>query len=259
VRSNLALHWPEYLIEGCGIGLFMISACSFGVLLFHPDSLAVRFIQDPILLRVLMGLAMGSTAVMLIYSRFGKRSGAHLNPATTLTFLRLGKVEPVDAIFYVASQFAGAVSGVGIAYSILGRWLSHHSVNFVVTQPGPYGERWAFAAEIGIAFLLMSVVLRVSNTPVLNRYTGLFAGLLVMIYISIEAPVSGMSMNPARSMGSAFVAGNWRALWIYFSAPPLGMLLAAELYLRAFGASGVLCAKLHHDNHERCIFRCRYR
>ncbi len=258
-RSILTQHWPEYLIEGCGIGLFMISACSFGVLLFHPNSPAVRLIQNPTSLRVLMGLAMGMTAVTLIYSRFGKRSGAHMNPATTLTFLRLGKVEPVDAIFYVVSQFAGAIAGVGIAYMILGAWLSHHSVNFVVTHPGPYGRWWAFVAEMGIAFLLMSVVLRVSNTPVLNRYTGLFAGLLVMIYISIEAPISGMSMNPARSMGSAFVAGNWTALWIYFSAPPLGMLLAAELYLRSCGASRVLCAKLHHDNDERCIFRCSYR
>jgi aquaporin Z len=258
-RSILARHWPEYLIEGCGIGLFMISACSFGVLLFHPDSPAVRWIRNPTLLRVLMGLAMGMTAVSLIYSRFGKRSGAHMNPATTLTFLRLGKVEPVDGMFYVVSQFAGAIAGVGIAFMVWGSWLSHQSVNFVVTRPGRFGQWWAFVAEIGITFLLMSVVLRVSNTPVLNRYTGLFAGFLVMIYISVEAPISGMSMNPARSLGSAFVAGNWTALWIYFSAPPLGMMLAAELYLRSFGASRVLCAKLHHDNEERCIFKCRYR
>jgi len=123
-----------------------------------------------------MGLAMGTTAVALIYSRFGKRSGAHMNPATTLTFLRLGKVELADAVFYAAFQFVGAISGVGIAYLVLGEWLSHHTVNFVVTQPGPYGRWWAFVAEMGIAFLLMSVVLRVSNTPVLNRYTGIFAG-----------------------------------------------------------------------------------
>lgn len=262
-RSILARHWPEYLpvylIEGCGTGLFMISACSFGVLLFHPDSPVVRWIQNPTSLRVLMGLAMGMTAVSLIYSRFGKRSGAHMNPATTLTFLRLGKVEPVDAIFYVATQFAGAIAGVGIAFTVLGSWLSHRSVNFVLTQPGRYGQWGAFVAEVGITFVLMSMVLRISNTPMLNRYTGLFVGLLVMIYISVEAPISGMSMNPARSLGSALVAGNWTALWIYFSAPPLGMLLAAELYLRSYGPSRVLCAKLHHDNDERCIFKCGYK
>ena len=253
-----ARHWPEYAIEGLGLGLFMISACIFGTLFGHPDSLVVRVVRDPVLLRVLMGLAMGMTAVTLIYSSFGKRSGAHMNPATTLTFLRLGKIEPMDALFYIAAQFAGAIAGVGFAGIVLGEWLSHPSVNYVVTLPGRYGHLWAFAAEVGITFLLMSVILRVSNTPRFNRYTGLFAGLLVMLYISIEAPISGMSMNPARTLGSAFSAANWTAIWIYFTAPPVGMLLSAELYVRSRGAERVLCAKLHHENRERCIFRCSY-
>ena len=257
-RTCLIGHWPEYAIEASCIGLFMISACSFGVLLFHPDSEVFRLIQNQTLLRVLMGLAMGTTAVTLIYSPFGKRSGAHMDPATTLTFLRLGKIGPVDAFFYVVSQFAGAIAGVGIASLVLGRSLSHSSVNYVVTLPGPYGTWVAFAAEMGITFVLMSVILRVSNVPMWNRYTGLFAGLLVMVYISIEAPISGTSMNPARTMGSAFAAANWTAIWIYFIAPPLGMLAAAELYVRQRGSAQVFCAKLHHDNKERCIFRCNY-
>ena len=258
-RRIFVEHWPEYAIEGSGLGLFMISACSFGTLLGHPDSPVVRFVRDTTLLRVMMGLAMGVTAIALIYSHFGKRSGAHMNPATTLTFLRLGKIESTDALFYIAAQFAGAIAGVGVASLVLGAWLSHASVDYVVTLPGRYGYGWAFVAEVAITFLLMSVILRVSNTPKLNRYTGMFAGLLVVTYISIEAPISGMSMNPARTLGSAFSAANWTAIWIYFTAPPLGMLLAAELYVRTRGASRVLCAKLHHENRERCIFRCNYR
>ena len=257
-KQKLAEHWPEYASEGAGLGLFMISACTFGTLLAHPDSPVVRLIDDATLRRCLMGLAMGSTAVALIYSKLGKRSGAHMNPATTFTFFRLAKIEPVDAIFYAAAQFAGAISGVYVASIALGGWLSHPEVEYVVTLPGRYGYRWAFAAEFAITFLLMSVILRISNIPKLNRYTGLVAGLLVMIYISIEAPVSGMSMNPARTAGSAFSAWNWTAIWIYFTAPPLGMLTAAELYIRSHGAQRVLCAKLHHENQERCIFRCNY-
>jgi aquaporin Z len=257
-RTSLTEHWPEYAIEASCIGLFMISACTFGVLLFHPDSQLARVIHNQFLLRVVMGLAMGTTAVTLIYSPFGKRSGAHMNPSTTLTFLRLGKISPVDAFFYVTFQFSGAITGVGIASLALGFSLSHSSVNYVVTLPGPYGQWWAFAAEMGIAFVLMSMILRVSNIPMWNRYTGLLAGLLVMVYISIEAPISGMSMNPARSVGSALSAANWTAIWIYFIAPPLGMLLAAELYVRQHGIAQVLCAKLHHDNDEGCIFRCNY-
>jgi aquaporin Z len=79
-----------------------------------------------------------------------------------------------------------------------------------------------------------------------------------MIYITIEAPISGMSMNPARSLGSALAAREWAALWIYFIAPPLGMLTAAEAYIRFHGVSRVLCAKLHHKNSERCIFLCNF-
>ena len=255
--TRSARHWPEYAIEGTGLALFMISACAFGTLLGHPDSPVVRLIGSSALLRVFMGLAMGTTSMALVYSRFGKRSGAHLNPATTLTFLRLGKIKSIDAGFYIAAHFIGGIAGVILAHRVLGAWLSHPAVDYVVTLPGRYGQTWAFLAEVAITFLLMSVILRVSNTPKLNRYTGIFAGLLVMTYISVEAPISGMSMNPARTLGSALSARNWTSIWIYFTAPPLGMLLAAELYLRR-RVGPVLCAKLHHDNRERCIFRCNY-
>ena len=84
----------------------------------------------------------------------------------------------------------------------------------------------AFIAEFVIAFVLMSVVLRVSNTPHIARYTGLFAGALVATYITLESPLSGMSMNPARTFGSAFVGHIWMGLWIYFTAPVLAMQVA---------------------------------
>ena len=67
-----------------------------------------------------------------------------------------------------------------------------------------------------------------------------------------------MSMNPARTFSSALAAQLWTSLWIYFTAPPLGMLAAAELYRRHYGVHAVICAKLHHHNDKRCIFRCGY-
>ena len=257
-KTALLQHWPEYTAEAGCLGLFMVSACSFGILLAHPASPLVQLIGNPLALRILMGFAMGATAVALIYSRFGKRSGAHMNPATTLAFFRLGKIESVDAVFYAVAQFVGAILGVGVCGLLYGEWLSHSTVHYVVTQPGRFGEAWAFVAEAAITFVLMSVILHISNRPGINRFTGLVAGALVMIYISVEAPVSGMSMNPARTVGSALPAGDWTAIWIYFTAPTIGMLLAAELYVRWQGAAGVLCAKLHHENEQRCIFRCGY-
>lgn len=249
-------HWPEYAIEAAGLGLFMLSACAFGTLLGHPESPVVTAVPGELARRALMGVAMGVTAVALIYSSWGRRSGAHFNPATTLTFWRLGKVDTPDAIAYALAQSAGGLAGVLAAAAVIGPRLADPSVRYVVTAPGASGVLPAFAAEVAITFVLMSVVLRLANTASLARFTGLAAGALVATYIAIEAPVSGMSMNPARSFASAVPAQAWPAFWIYLTAPPLGMLLAAEAWLRSPGAR-VLCAKIQHGTGP-CIFRCRY-
>jgi len=259
MRHALRQHWPEYLIEAAGLGVFMVSACLFVALIEHPASPLPQLIGDPALRRLLIGIAMGLTAITLIYSPWGKRSGAHLNPAVTLAFFRLGKIAPWDALFYVLFQFVGGVAGVAVAALLLhAPVLAHPAVNFVAPLPGEQGAAVAFVAEVAISFGLMLTVLFVSNSPRVNRYTGLVAGALVALYITIEAPLSGMSMNPARSFASAVSAQQWTAIWIYFTAPLFGMLGAAAVYVRLKGAAAVLCCKLHHDNGQRCIFRCRY-
>jgi aquaporin Z len=78
------------------------------------------------------------------------------------------------------------------------------------------------------------------------------------VYIAVEAPLSGMSMNPARTFSSALSAHLWTDYWLYLIAPLSGMLLAAECYVRIHGIHRVLCAKLHHHNNTRCIFHCHY-
>jgi aquaporin Z len=251
-------HWPEYLMEAAELGMFMISACVFATILGHPTSPLAAALPHPTVQRLLIGIAMGLTAVGIIYSPWGQQSGGHLNPAVTLTFLRLGKVRAWDALFYIGAQFAGGIAGVLIATMFLREAVAHPAVNYVTTTPGEAGRLVAFVAELGISFMLMSVVLQVSNTTQLARYTPLFAGALVATYITLEAPLSGMSMNPARTFGLALTAQLWTALWIYFIAPPLGMLAAAEVYRWQQGAHAVLCAKLHHHNNKRCIFRCGY-
>ena len=205
---------------------------------------------------MLTGIAMGSTAIALVFSPLGKRSGAHFNPAVTLTFWRLGKVKNWDAFFYVIAQFIGGISGVLVVALLARMALSHRAVNYVATLPGPHGMMIAFVAELVIAFILMTVVLNVSNTPHLARYTGIFAGCLVATCITFEGPLSGMSMNPARTFAPAFVGHLWTGLWIYFTAPVLAMQLAALVYLRT--KRPVYCAKYHHHNTQRCIFNCRF-
>ncbi len=257
--NKLTEHWPEYLMEAAGLGIFMVSACTFATILEYPGSPIRQTIADPIIRRALMGLAMGLTAIGIIYSPWGKQSGAHINPSITMAFLRLGKIEPWDAVFYMGAQFVGGLSGVLLTALLLGSTLAHPSVNYVATIPGTDGTGIAFLAELAISFILMSVVLVATNTQQLARWTGLFAGLLLATYITVEAPLSGMSMNPARTFASALPAQLWTALWVYFTAPLVGMLLAAELYLRLKGAHEVFCAKLHHQNNKRCIFKCGYK
>ena len=131
------------------------------------------------------------------------------------------------------------------------------AVNYVVTMPGGAGVWPAFAAEAAISFLTMLTVLVTSNLRRLAPWTGAAAGALVAAFITFEAPLSGMSMNPARSAASALFAGGGN-LWIYFTAPPLGMLAAAEAFQRVRGRARVRCAKLHHTPGTPCIFHCGY-
>jgi aquaporin Z len=198
---------------------------------------------------------MGLTAIALIYSPWGQQSGAHMNPSLTLAYLRLRKIARGDALGYVVGQFGGGIAGVAIAVAVLGMGVAHPAVRFAATRPGAGGWPLAFAAELAISFGLMSVVLALSNSRH-ARWTPLCCGALVAAYIALEAPLSGTSMNPARSFASALAAREWAALWIYFTAPPLGMLAAAETYARLRGRHRVACAKLNHATTRRCIFRC---
>lgn len=245
-------------MEAAELGAFMLAACAFGALLEHPSSAWHQAIESGFVRRVLMGLAMGSTALAIVHSPFGKRSGAHFNPAMTLMFWSLGKIARADALAYIVCQFFGGAAGVAVAQWLIGPPLAHSAVNYVATIPGPGGPTLAFAAEFAISLLLALTVLMVANHPRTTGYTSYFAAALVALFITFEAPVSGMSMNPARTFGSAWFAEQWTSLWLYFTAPPLAMLLAGRFYRWRFGAHRIYCAKLHHTNPHRCIFHCKF-
>src|SRR6266568_1520275 len=259
VGAAATRHYAEYAMEAAGLGIFMVSACVFTALLFHPLSSVAQAVPSLALRRMLMGIAMGCTAYALITSPWGERSGAHLNPAVTLTFFRLGKVEACDAIFYVLAQFIGGTLGVLLVRVVLGSAVAHRSVHYAVTAPGKHGVVVAFASEIVITFVLMTVVLLSTNSRRFTRLTPMFVAVLVALYIAFESPLSGMSMNPARSTASAVGAHYFTSLWIYFTAPVIGMMAAAELFLRFRQGVAPICAKLHHANPQPCIFRCGHR
>ena len=234
--------------------LYLFFACVFATLIQHPASPVRHLIASGLVRRVLVGLGVGATVTAIIMTPWGKQSGGHFNPAVTFTFYRLGKVERWDAFFYGIAQFSGATLGVAVATYVLRGAPKNDAIRYAVTVPGVYGRAIAFVAELGISCGLMLTILVVTNRGTIARYTSYFVGGLYAIYITFEAPLSGMSMNPARTFGSAFQADYWRALWIYFVAPTLGMLIAAQIFLRIRGGVGPYCAKLHHANDKRCIF-----
>ena len=226
--AAFAAHWPLYCYEAAELATFMVAACLVAAVMF--ETLAGL---NPWLERLGMGAAMGGTAVGIILSPWGRASGAHFNPAISLTFYRLGKIGFYDLVFYVLFQFGGGAGGVGLSLLLAGRArMADPRVNYVVTVPGVGGVAAAFAAEFGMAALLVAVVLVTSNEPRLARSTPYLMGLLITSYVLLLAPVSGFSINPARTVGSAVWAGVWTALWVYFVAPVAGMMGAAEVYVR---------------------------
>lgn len=226
-------------IEAWALGTFMISAALCTIAL--DRWLPLQFISYQ---RLFTGMAMGLTAIGIIYSPWGKFNGVQMNPAFTLTMLWLDKIEKHTAILFVVFQFIGGA----IALTLVNLWLhpdlSKAHVNYVMTIP--QNQHWlsAFIAEVIISFLLFIMVLYSSNESVTKNYTGIFAGILIMLFITFESPLSGMSMNPARSFASALVANNFQYLWIYFTAPFIGMMSAGQIW------KSWLCKR----NHYRCSY-----
>ena len=229
IRDLWHRHWPRYLMEGAQLGIFMIVALALTIALEHPQSPIRRKLHSELLRRFLVGLGIGVTVIALIYCQWGRQSGAHFNPAVTLAFLSLGKIEPWDAAFYIAAQFLG-----GWLLLLIGGWpvrraAAHEKVKWVATEPKEHGAPAAFAAEFAISFLIFFSLLQTVHHPALEPWIGVIAGLHLCAFITFEAPFSGMSLNPARSVASALPARSWKAMWVYFTAPPLAMLLAARL------------------------------
>jgi aquaporin Z len=249
VQKAARENWPEYLMEAAGLAIILFVSAAITV--FAQTVPPSEWPGLP--RRMLEGLVIAGTAVTLVYSPWGLRSGAHYNPAVTITFFALGRVKLVDAAFYVLFQSMGAVVGILVAGLLIGTLLTDPPTTWIVTQPGSYGILVALASELAIACLTMGTILTTGGRPFLARFTGVFAGVLIFLYVSFEAPLSGFSMNPARSFGSAVVSGYWAAFWIYVFAPPAGMLAAAGTYRLLSVRPEATCAKIVRNGAQRCI------
>lgn len=218
-----------YCYEALGLGIFMFSAGFFDAIIDHPDLFIRQHIPSDIFRRFLIGLSMGLTALFIFNAPFGKKSGAHINPAVTIIRYQLGDINITDSIFYILFQFIGGALGLYLVYALFPSLMSHPAINYIITIPGKAGIGIAFLLEFLISFFLMVVILLTKKNKSLEKYTSYFVAIIITLYISFEAPYSGMSMNPARTFASAIVANQWNAFWLYCTAPILGMWCAMQL------------------------------
>jgi aquaporin Z len=245
-------------MEATELGALMLSTCVWGTLVYSDESLFQSLRLSAVSKSTVMGIAVAVTTFMIIRSPFGRRSGAHMNPSVTLTFLWLGRVHRWDAAWYIAAHFIGAIAGVLAARQILGLRLSDPSVQYMVTVPGEHRSAITFLGEFLLSAILMAVVLYSSNHRRLARLTPTLVAILTILFFVLSPSKSGFSINPARTLSSALFAANWQGVWIYFAAPCLGMLSAAAIYVKTVGLNRVYCAKLFHDMRSVCPFRCQF-
>lgn len=223
-------HFILYCSEALGLGMFMFFAGLADVIIDHPGLPIHRQIHLTIIRRFLIGLSMGLTALYILNSPFGKKSGAHINPSVTLVQYRLGNINGMNAIFYVLFQFIGGSLGMYLIYLLLPDYFKHPAINYIVTQPSDAGVIIAFVLEFIISFILIATVLYSNTNKQLSKFTAYFVAILITLFITFEAPYSGMNMNPARTFASAIVSGEWKSFWLYCIAPPAGMIFG-ELFV----------------------------
>lgn len=250
-----SIPWLLFGAELLGTALLIAFGLSLVILGFGQGSPLVRLIPSNGWRRLLIGFLFGSTGALIALSPLGKESGAHINPAVTLAFWLLGKLKTSHAVGYILAQLMGAVLGAVplLAWGEMGR-----SVSFGATLPGSgYGAGWALAGEAITTFALIVGLFFFLQHHRLRPFTPALFPFLYAVMVFAEAPISGTSTNPARSLGPAVISGAWNGWWIYWVGPLLGTLLGVAAH--RFTGPGWLkieVAKLYHFEHDRYgVFR----
>ena len=227
------LHWPEYGSELLGTAFLVFIALSAVTFNFGSGSPLAAVLPNSSVRRLITGLMLAGSGPLMAISPLGKLSGAHLNPAVSLAFWLQGKMHQHDLVGYIASQFLGAALGAGLVVLI---WRERAaSVQNGVTVPGVGYPIWSvFLLEMGCTCLLVLAIFLFVSSHRLMRWTPLMTWMLVALIYWQAAPISGSSLNPARSFGPALVSWFWRDQWVYWVGPLIGGALAGALYSGAY-------------------------
>ena len=249
------LNWPEYFAELFGTAFLIfigLSAVTFDLGKGLPME---NLIPNKSFRLLITGLLFAGSGSLVAISPLGKLSGAHINPAVSLAFWAKGKMELYDLGGYIIGQFVGAFIGAALLVLVWGDYAA--SVNNGMTLPGKGYSLWdVFLVEMGMTFLFVFSIFIFVSSHRLMHWTPLMTWLLIAVMVWWGAPISGTSINPARSIGPALVSWSWQAQWLYCIAPPLGAMQAVMVYrFLNMNKCKILTGKLFHVPHYRCIFK----
>ena len=201
---------------------------TFFLVLIGPGAVMVNAASGGAITHAGVALAFAFVVIAMIFA-LGHISGAHINPAVTIGFWSVRRFPSQDVVPYIAAQCLGAIAASGVLRSVLGTvgqmgaTVPAHSLGI--------GAGSAFAIEWLLSFALMLVIMAVATDErVAAGFAGIAVGLTVGFGALMGGPLTGASMNPARSLGPAVVGGVWDAHWVYWLAPITGMVVAANCY-----------------------------
>jgi aquaporin Z len=241
--------WTLFFAEFIGTALLVAVGVSIVILDFGKGSPVAALLPDPGLRRIITGFLFGATGASIAVSPVGKSSGAHINPVVTLAFWLKGKMSGPHALGYVVAQLAGGIAG---ALPLLAWGSMGASIDFGGTFPGAgFTLLQATLGEVVTTFGLIAGLFLFLGHSRLRSYTPLLFPFLYAVMVYLEAPVSGTSTNPARSIGPSLVASDWHGWWIYWLGPLLGTFLALAIaQVSWFRRFEIEVAKVYHFEHD---------
>ncbi|HWR07649.1 MIP family channel protein [Sporomusa sp.] len=202
---------------------------TFFLLFVGTGAIIINQLAQNALGHIGIALVFGFVIVVLIYA-CGHISGAHFNPAVTISFFAVGKFSPSQVVPYIVSQLSGALSASAVLRLLFGN-LYDLGGTFPSLPVGQHLIGVSFAIEFIFTFFLMFVIISVAtDSRAEGSFAGLAIGLTVFIGAAVAGPVSGGSFNPARSIAPAVMSGNLAHLWLYVVSPVLGAVSAAVIY-----------------------------
>jgi aquaporin Z len=254
MKEKKAWHipWQPLASEMIGTALLMLVGLSLVIVMFGTGSPIPRMVPSEGWRRLITGFFFGNTGALIALSPVGKESGAHINPIVTLGFRLMGKLDLRIALGYIFAQLVGATVGALplLAWGAMGR-----SVAFGATIPGEgYTTSQVLMGEMITTFTMVTLLSLFLGFRRIRPFTPALFPFLYAVMVCAEAPISGTSTNPARSLGPAIISGTWQGWWIYWVGPLRGTL--AAIVACSFLAQRIEVAKLYHfESDRRRLFR----